>query len=285
MIIVQLTGGMGNQLFQYAAGKSLALFKHTVVKFDTSFFDTQKSRSLDLKYFDLDLNIASQEEIQRLQQQKLIAKIFQKMGPPHTRKAYREPFFHFDANFFSTNNDVYLKGNWQSEKYFKPFEKQVRNNLLIKQEYTSHLENPGKELGASSSVSVHIRRGDYLQQKTLDYHGILSKEYYNEAIQKIAKKVPGARFYFFSDDIEWVKENLQLDHPCEFISGKTSHSAIEDFYLMQNCRHHIIANSSFSWWAAWLNKNAEKIVVAPKQWFKQGPKDTYDLLPEEWIKI
>jgi hypothetical protein len=285
MVIVQLTGGLGNQLFQYAAGKSLALSQGSKLKCDLGSYGKQGSRSFDLNCFKLDVEVATREELESLQSKNLITKALQRTLPPHKRKAYREPHFHFDPSFFSARKDIYLKGNWQSERYFKRFEDQIKNEFEIKEEYVSHLEELASSLMSQSSISVHIRRGDYLQQQFLQYHGVLSAHYYNEAIKQIAQNVTNPKFYFFSDDIQWVMQNLDLDFPHEFISGKATRSSIEDFYLMQSCQHNIIANSSFSWWAAWLNRNPGKNIVAPRQWFQQGPKDTYDLLPDKWIKV
>jgi hypothetical protein len=132
---------------------------------------------------------------------------------------------------------------------------------------------------------VHIRRGDFLNEKITAYHGVLSAFYFEKAIGLIREKIPSASIYFFSDDIEWVKQNLAVDKNSVFVSSFITRSAIEDFYLMTKCKHNIIANSSFSWWPAWLNNNPDKIVVAPKKWFADSSINTNDLIPQDWIRI
>lgn len=285
MVIVQLTGGLGNQLFQCAAGKSLALANRTSLKFDVDFFHRQDARHLDLKYFIFDLDVASDTEVSRLQPRGVLEKMFQRTLPAYKRKSYREPYFHFDRNFFNAGQDVYLKGNWQSEKYFSRFDDQIRKDLIVKEEFVTDVKKMAEKFRMQSSVAVHVRRGDYLHPKTLEYHGILPKDYYNKAIEAMADKVSQPIFYFFSDDINWVQQNINLNYPHRFISGIETKSAIEDFYLMQSCQNNIIANSSFSWWAGWLNGNANKLVIAPKKWFNKGPEDTYDLIPKGWLEL
>jgi hypothetical protein len=285
MIITQLTGGLGNQLFQYAAGKSLALHHQTDLKFDLSHFQLHNSRSFGLNQFRMQVLEASDEERKRLIPGSDIRKITERLKQAHKRQVYREPFFHYDTNFFSAKSDVYLKGNWQSEKYFKPFQEQIRKDFTIKDELITHLQSFANKLRCESSVSVHIRRGDYLQPSTLAYHGVLSDTYYTKAMALFMEKNSQHKFYVFTDDVAWVKNNLVLPEHHEFVSGMVSTSAIEDFFLMQSCRHNIIANSSFSWWAAWLNDHSDKIVISPKAWFDKGPQDTYDLIPLGWIQI
>jgi hypothetical protein len=131
---------------------------------------------------------------------------------------------------------------------------------------------------------VHIRRGDYTNPEILRVHGILEPSYYQQAISKMLEKNPNAVFYFFSDDMEWVKKNLQVEKAV-YVSNILSKTHFEDFWLMSQCKHHIIANSSFSWWAAWLNKNENKMVIAPNRWFNEKDADTKDLLLNKWIKI
>jgi hypothetical protein len=140
-------------------------------------------------------------------------------------------------------------------------------------------------LRTPGTVSIHIRRGDFSKKaETNLYHGILSSDYYKQAIEIISSKINSPKFYIFSDDINWAKENLIVPEAV-YASGQISKTHFEDLYLMSQCHHNIIANSSFSWWGAWLNDNPEKIVIAPKNWFNKGPKDTQDIIPGDWIKI
>ncbi|HLG40457.1 MAG TPA: alpha-1,2-fucosyltransferase, partial [Chitinophagaceae bacterium] len=200
------------------------------------------------------------------------------------RNIYREPHFYFDKNFFSLNDPVFLDGFWQSPRYFKSIETVLREEFTIKPELIKNVIEKGKEMENKSSIAVHIRRGDFLNPKIKTYHGVMSAFYFEKAIGMVKEMVSAPFVYFFSDDIEWVKQNLVVDKNSEFVSGYTQ-SSVEDFYLMSKCRHNVIANSSFSWWAAWLNANSGKIVVAPQKWFAVADINTNDLIPSEWIRI
>jgi hypothetical protein len=200
------------------------------------------------------------------------------------KNIYREPHFHFDKNFFKLKDPVFLDGFWQSPLYFKDIDTTLRQDFIVNPGLIKNVMEKGKELEERPSVAVHIRRGDFLNVKAAAYHGVLSAFYYEKAIRLIKERIPSASVYFFSDDIGWVKQNLAIDKNAEFISA-FSKSPTEDFYLMTKCRHNILANSSFSWWPAWLNSHPEKIVVAPKKWFAYSHINTNDLIPADWIRI
>lgn len=282
MVISRISGGLGNQLFQYAAGKCLALHRNTELLLDTSYFKETGLRNFELDSFNIDLKIAHQHLVENFTTRSFAGKIREKILPLQLRRVYKEPFFHFDKNFFNAASDVYLKGYWQSEKYFKPVKEVIKTDLTIKRGTIENVKLFGDELANSTSIAVHIRRADYTTDVQKEYHGMLEKDYYHNAIQLISKKTNDARFYFFSDSINWVKENLAIPGAV-YVSGALTKTHLEDLYLMSQCNHNIIANSSFSWWGAWLNNNPGKIVIAPKNWFNKGPKDTYDLYPDDWI--
>ena len=178
------------------------------------------------------------------------------------------------------------EGLYQSEEYF--------NNIkdVIKKEFT--LKNPlGNEAGASEKemnnslfpISLHIRRGDYVKNKIVrEILGTLPLEYYKQAINFVTKNIKNPTFFIFSDDIEWAKENLKTSLPTVFVS-KQGIKDYEELILMSKCKHNIIANSSFSWWGAWLNQNSDKIVIAPKQWFVDKTVDEANILPEGWVAL
>jgi hypothetical protein len=282
MVISKISGGLGNQLFQYAAGKSLAILRNTQLSLDTSYFEEDGLRNFELHSFNIDLKIADPNLIENFIARSVAGKIRDRLLPIQFKKVYKEPSFHFDKNFFNAPSDVYLKGYWQSEKYFSPVKEIIKTDLRIKPGIIEKVKLFGNEVANSTSVAVHIRRADYTKDVQKEYHGILGKDYYENAIQRISKKTKDARFYFFSDSINWVKENLVIPDPV-YVSGEITNNHFEDLYLMSQCNHNIIANSSFSWWGAWLNSHPGKIVIAPKNWFNKGPKDTYDLYPEDWI--
>ena len=141
-------------------------------------------------------------------------------------------------------------------------------------------------MNAASSVSVHVRRGDYVNDpKTNAYHGTCSLDYYKKAVEIIRNKVKDPVFFIFSDDAEWVKKNFNIDEQQVLVSEPEKLSLTEELKLMASCRHSVVANSSFSWWGAWLNNNNEKMVIAPQKWFADPLIDTSDLIPSAWIRI
>lgn len=290
MIIVQLKGGLGNQLFQYAAGLSLATMHGVEVKVDISALkkpdeEIGTARNFELQHIKVPPAIATQAEIDEVVKKNAVTIAFQKLLPPYQRKVYKEASFNFDPNFYKAGSHLYLKGYRQSEQYFYNIKERVRSTLALRDQLTSHLEDTTKELQSVNSVSVHIRRGDYTDVKVTDYHGMLPYQYYQSAIQYIQAKIEKPLFYIFTDDVKWVKENMPFPASSKYISENVTKSHYEDFYLMSRCRHEIIANSSFSWWAAWMNPNINKLVIAPKNWFNNTALDTSDLIPSDWIRI
>ena len=285
MIITKILGGLGNQMFQYAAGRCLAHLNNTQLKLDVTGFTDYKLRNFDLHALHVNCQPASGEEIRNLLPSHNFEKALQYLFPKKRRTYYREKYFHFDDNILKFGKDVYLKGYFQSEKYFLPIKETLQKEFTFKDEIIRKVKDFTDKTRSATSVSVHIRRGDMENDPvTTGHHGIMPLSYYKKGIEIIRSKIANPQFYFFSDDINWVKENFNDLKPT-FVSGEISQTHFEDLYLMSQCHHNIIANSSFSWWGAWLNKNPDKIVIAPKIWFIKGPKDTQDLLPEKWIKI
>jgi hypothetical protein len=293
MIIVQLTGGLGNQLFQYAAGKSLSLHHEVPLFLDASSFhreelpDLEVPRNFELYEFEgvteKILPIAEIRSVINLNSEK---SLFQKVLPRYRRNVYSEPFYHFDKNFFHCKKLALLKGGWQSPKYFEPYKTIIRETLQLKEQTISRVMTKGKLLADHNSVGVHIRRGDYLRKKIiLEWHGVMTKEYYQQGFELLSKLAPGFSVLYFTDDPDWVQKELLPLMPGEIVSRETNQTHFEDFYLMSQCRHNIIANSSFSWWAACLNHHPGKIVIAPKNWFAVKRINTSDLIPANWIRI
>ncbi len=284
MIIVRLQGGLGNQLFQYAAGKALASRLNVPFKLEViTSLRKDKRRSIALNELEINFELASRKEVKEFVHFPSLYR-----HPPALLKTgkniYREPHFHFDKNFFNLNDPVFLDGFWQSPLYFKDIETIIRQEFRVKPGLISNVVEKGKELEQTSSLAVHIRRGDFLDTKIAAYHGVLSPFYFEKAIRMVKEKEPDVFLYFFSDDIDWVKQNLAHYKNAELVSSLKG-SAIEDFYLMTKCRHNIIANSSFSWWPAWLNTNPDKIVIAPIKWFAKSDINTNDLIPDNWFRV
>jgi hypothetical protein len=290
LIIVQLRGGLGNQLFQYAAALSLALHHNVPVKVDVNELKVPDEKIGTFRKYELQNIvqppvIATEEEILGVVGQPLFKKYYQKLLPPYKREIYKEASFRFDEHFFEAGKNIYLKGYRQSEKHFQSIAPIVRSQLFIAENKYEHLSNMGIEVRNQNSVSIHIRRGDYVKKVVQEHHGLLDETYYQQAIDKITLAVENPLFYVFSDEPGWVKEHLKFQQPVTYVSHEITKNHYEDFYLMSCCRHNIVANSSFSWWAAWFNNNPDKKVIAPLKWFNKAPYDTTDLVPDSWIRI
>lgn len=288
MIIVKIHGGLGNQLFQYAAGRALALHHCAELVLDLSWFNNRPLGNTARKYELYRYPIKAREttpaeqSMCRLYQGRLIRRI------PLIGRKFRyggEKYFQFDSNFFYYPNNTYLDGYWQSHRYFEGV------SDCISAEFQA-IEPPGdrnlrliEEIQSTNSVALHIRRGDYLANPAaLNYHGVCPLDYYKRAVELVASKAPKLHFYIFSDDLDWAESNLALQFPVTFVGHNKGDEAFQDLRLISLCRHQIIANSSFSWWGAWLNSNPGKIVIGPKKWFLVN-KDTSTLFPPDWLKI
>ncbi len=288
MIIIRITGGLGNQMFQYAVAKSLAKKNDDIFKLDISFYPKQTLRKYELNLFNIEENIATKDEIIRLAgNENFWFKIKRKLGlnPKRPNSYYAEKEIAvFDKELFNKQSDIYLDGYWQNENYFKDIRNEILKDFTLKQDISKEAKEYLKQIQNSNSVSLHVRRGDYVQNSnTNKIHGVCDLNYYKRAIKYILEKMDNPMFFIFSDDIKWCKENFDFLENKIFVD-KTK-SAIEDLELMKNCKHNIIANSTFSWWGAWLNENNEKIVIGPKQWFVKKEWKNLNLVCEGWIKV
>ncbi len=295
MIITQLIGGLGNQLFQYAAGRSLAMHHNTELKLDITQFKKIKNitpRQYGLYPFKIKEIFAVEEDLHCVKKpSSLIKKWYVGIHCALTGNPVisfkKELHFQFNPCFFTLPNNVYLEGYWQTEKYFKSIASTIRSEITLKEEMKGkNRELKEKILCDENSVSIHIRRGDYVTNNLINQiHGCCSLRYYQKGIQKINDLLDSPRYYVFSDDIPWAKENLKINNPIIFIENTAPEKDYEELILMSLCRHHLIANSSFSWWGAWLGTTADKITIAPSQWVKDPLRDMNDLIPDDWIKI
>ncbi len=287
MVIVRLIGGLGNQLFQFAAAKSIAIQNNTTLLIDSRDLDNPNQiRKFSLDHFTLEYQNATDQELDRFlnRNQNLFSKVLIKLFKLYP--TYKETYFQFNSSVFKMGSNLYLDGYFQSEKYFKSIESEIRNDFQFKNTPNFQNQTMLKQISNVNSISIHVRRADYVtNSNTNQVHGTCSLEYYQTAISFVKSKITNPHFFVFSDDIEWSKQNLTLDDNTEFIDfniGKLDH---EDLRLMSACKHNIIANSSFSWWGAWLNQNSQKIVIAPKKWFNDTTINTIDLIPENWIQL
>ena len=288
MIITKLIGGLGNQMFQYAAGRRAAHTNQTELKLDTSWFKNPNGaiqRDYLLNVFNIEEAFASEEKLNKFRgaRQNVLIKL---IASYYKRPYVKQRFSYFDKNILKVNDNTYLDGYWTSEKYFKDIEEIVRKEFTFKDKPDAVNQKMINSIKNCDSISIHIRRGDYIFDETTNkYHGVCGLDYYSNSVAMIVKKVKNPYFFIFSDDIKWVKQNLHLKFPCVYVDYNIGKKDYEDMRLMSNCHHNIIANSSFSWWGAWLNQYKNKIIIAPKKCFRDKSIDTTDLIPQPWIKI
>jgi len=294
-ILASLNGGLGNQIFQYAHARAHAAKNNVPLYFDLSFFnqefitDTPRVYLLDQysifgtaipeKLADKYRHILSTGWRHRL------ASRFPKIFSSKNINCIGEQSFSYNPVLID-RWPVQLKGYWQSEKYFLYIRDQLINEISLKQ--LPNAENLGwlRKITSCDSICLHVRRGDYVTNPAASKtHGLCGIDYYQKAIINLGEKIPAGEFFVFSDDLQWSKDHLKFTHPSHFVDCNPPDKGPEDLRLMQNCKHFITANSSFSWWAAWLGQNPFKIVISPTKWFATGNYDTSDLYPSTWIRL
>ncbi len=289
MIIVRLSGGLGNQMFQYAAALALARAHGAQLRFDLEWFDTrQLHQGLELaRVFGLELPRATASERWR---------VLGWVAPPFLRRALSrrslrlrrlgiEPHFHYWPGFCELPADVFLDGYWQSEKYFAPIADEIRQAFRFAEPLDARNAELFDEMAQRESVALHVRRGDFARDPHVrQVHGVDLNDYFCRAIEEIGARVASPHYHVFSDEPEWVREHLSIPASWTCIDQNRGRESYRDMQLMGLCRHNIIANSSFSWWGAWLNQSPGKIVIAPKKWFVHEVNTT-DLIPSEWLVI
>lgn len=279
-------------MFQYAAGRSAALKLNLPYKQDISDFDHyQLHQGFELsRVFVAPTITATQSDINGIlgwQSSKLVRKFVRRpqLRLIRNRRYIVEPTFSYWSGIASLNDNCYLEGYWQSERYFKEFSNIIRADFEFKAPISASNNELAVQIVNTNAVSMHIRRGDYISnKKNTSIYSVCSLDYYRLAIATVTEKVTNPVFYIFSDDIPWVKSNLTIKAHNVFVDHNKGAESYNDMRLMSLCQHNIIANSSFSWWGAWLNKNPEKIVIAPNKWFSNNTNDA-DLIPENWIRL
>ena len=299
MIVVRLMGGLGNQMFQYAFGRSVSENNQTELKLDilSGFKEDYYGRTYSLGHFNIIEQFAEIKELPKLRfshtesvsfKGKIIRGINSRI--PFDRKyEIHENALTFDPTLFKANRNFYYVGYWQNEKYFKQIRKELLKEFTLKLPFTEMSQRVAENIVKTNSVAVHFRNyetkssNSYFQQP--DIHGVLGESYYNEGLNIILQRVENPHLFLFSEGATPVLEKLKHKYASTVITHN-SESSHEDLMLMSMCRHQIIANSSFSWWAAWLNQNASKIIIAPKIWFLDRFKNEHtDIVPDNWIRI
>lgn len=275
-VTVRISGGLGNQLFQYAAARSLAIRCDADLILDLSFYHRGRHRSFELERFPIEASIRPAPN------NKMHATLshWKHALVPHTK--YREKSFHYSQGFEHIDAPIVLEGYFQSFKYFTSHESSIRNELTPPELKGAYNRNLAEAISSQHSVILHVRRGDYIAnpkaQKTFAQCGI---DYYHKALGHLP---PNSRVFVFSDDIPWARQNLKLGNSVVFIGDDTPRSGIEDLKLMSLGHHHIIANSTFSWWGAWLAGPNKGQTIAPARWFVDENIKDSDLFPSDWIR-
>ena len=286
MIIVNLKGGLWNQMFQYALGRKLALKNDDTLKLCVAGLDRANEvgdiyRPFSLGRFNVVRDIASETETRAL---KYPYGILSKVWQYFSFKVLRRTHTGFEPAMLQRRGDIFLDGYWQSPNYFADIRDTLLQDFTLAEPLTGYAKETATQMQTTTSVSIHIRRGDYVKNPHVQQEfGICSQQYYQTAIAEVTERHPDATFFVFSDDIDWVKTSLNLGERAVYVSDPELTDTTE-LYLMSQCKHNIIANSTFSWWAAWLNQHPDKLVIAPTPWFDRSWYDP-SLIPDSWLQL
>ena len=294
MIIISLFGGLGNQMFQYSTAKAISLKLGVELKLDTSLLEdrTPKEnftyRDYEFSAFNIDEKIANTNEVRRFvpnlwNSSKTTLALFKiKRAIFGTHYYWEKHKFEYDAFTKSLKDNTYIYGYFQSEKYFAGIRPQLLESFRLRTNPNEANMKLLAQIQAENSVSIHIRRGDY---KNSPFQLLEMDSYYLKAIKSIEQKIDSPVFYIFTNDIAWTEKQFKTTQIKKVIVNiNTESQSYMDMILMSHCQHNICANSSFSWWGAWLNSNPKKVVIVPKKWFKDKNLNTKtsDLIPEGW---
>ena len=293
MIVIQIYGGLGNQFFQYAFGRRLAQAKGVPLGLDIAHYQQDRRRAYGLGHFNIQARPVTPQEALRAQGragQSLLARAWRQrhrlLSYYRRRLVIEQRPFVYDPRLLQVRSDAYLRGYWQNEKYFAPIGDRLRAELTLKAPLSPASAAMAAEIDRTEAVGVHVRRGDYAEVPiTRERHGLVSLEYYQRCARQVLDEHPRSVFYMFSDDPAWVAGNLDLGGPCVLVDHNGPERDFEDLYLLSRCRHFIIANSTFSWWAAWLSIWPTKRVFAPSRWQASGPDDPSDIVPAGWQRV
>ena len=294
MVIVRLSCGLGNQMFQYAFGRSLAILNQTELKLDLTHYREFEGRSFALDIFNINAGVASVDAIVSISgctpgtRKKGLCKHLDRflrfLNPKDHRRIIRERHFHFDPHALEVRGNIYImEGYWQSPRYFEAISDIIRKEFSFKNPPDTRNARLLEEMAATESVAVHVRRGDYVGHSRFDHEGILA--YYRKCAEELSSTVKEPLFYVFSDDPIWTRANLTLKGDVVFVDHNCGMQDHEDLRLMSGCKHQIITNSTFSWWGAWLNVYPRKLVYVPRPWYKGTGRDCRDIAPKLWKRM
>ena len=279
-IRIKLTGGLGNQMFQFATGFAIAKKNNVRLSLDLSYINQrQLFNGFELeKVFDIYSKVSFLNKalsFKSVNFKEILNKI------DITFYNFKEPHFHYTSNILDIPKHSFLDGYWQSELYFKNYSKEIKKIFNFSDQLNKQNYLIANDINKNDSISIHIRRGDFLLKRN-NNHKIDLKNYYLKAIDKSSKCFKNPKYFIFTDDPLWVTENFILDYSYIIVDVNYGTKSFFDMHLMSLCKSNIIANSSFSWWSAWLNNNEDKIVYAPKDWFNDKSICTDHLIPNSW---
>jgi hypothetical protein len=294
VIFAKIHYGLGNQMFQYAFARRLSIEYSTDFKLDTTFYNSNilgKSdnlREYQLSVFKINPVFTKDDEVYKFNHpsffQRKKNKLFTLFFPYKYQNYILENNRFISHNSLNFKNDIYLNGYWQDERYFKPIENIIRDDFTFVNKLDECNNKYLDLINNSNSISIHIRRTDFISDENYyKTHGICDVSYYIQAIDYMYENVRDPHFFIFSDDLDWVKSNISIKNKHTYVNCNSLKNGFNDMRLMSNCKYHIIANSSFSWWGAWLSKHPNKIVIAPLVWNKI--KSTINHVPENWIRL
>ena len=286
-VITHIVGGLGNQMFQYAAGRALSVETGQELKLDLSSMKKYTRRKFALGQFDIDATVASFRELPATHRKSRFLHRLQRMLRSQVPcRHVVEKAQVFDSGVLELKGPVYLEGYWQSEKYFASVSDRIRREFRLASAMTAPRMTVLTEIKGTNAVSVHVRRGDYVTSPQANaIHGVLEPSWYHSAMSRMAERLVEPTFFVFSDDPAWARANLPSAWPTVFVEPKDDGLDAQDMLLMAACSNHIIANSTFSWWGAWLNPAPTKHVIAPLHWFRSEAHTDKDLVPSTWERL
>ena len=298
MIVVRMKGGLGNQMFQYAAGRRLALRRGTDLRLDVSFHLKERGnatpRPFLLDRFNIAGSLIEGRELMDYMDRDLpwykrplnwAAYAWTKDWVLESPRAFVERDQNFEPTVLDLPDGTYLSGYFQTERYFADIGEQLKKELTVRSPMDARNEEMAERIAEEGSVCLHVRRGDYYSNEACrSVHAVDLTDYYSKAISLLRSRAEGLHFFIFSDEPDWVRRHFGLGDDCTVVAVNGPDEPEQDLRLMSLCRHFIIANSSFSWWGAWLSTNPDKVVIAPQRWFLDD-RNVKDRCPDSWIRL
>lgn len=287
MIITTITSGFGNQLFQYAAGYALAKKRHAKLRLDTRFYQENKYRNYELGRLGISAQELSWADKARLDLLDASMRRRSIKWPLHFLPLLKLRYVDdavsgFDNSVLEQPNGTVLRGYWQNEEYFSEYREDILREFTFRSAPDAENAAMISRIKEQTSICVHVRRGDYLSSKEVVAAAPI--RYYENAVKWMTDRVPNAKYFVFSDEPDWCRENLGIADPV-FVTHNTGKNDPEDLRLMTHCDHFIIANSTFSWWGAWLSTAPHKQVIAPQQWFSVPNGNELAIVPRDWLRL